>query len=92
MVFLRKTILRTVIVLTIKQLKRRVVQGLVEPELFYMPVKKTEREPMVIKILVNNINNNLLVIPLTKSIYCSIKAFKYSNMEQEYERYLIPMI
>ena len=25
------------IILTIKQLKRRVVQGLVEPELFYMP-------------------------------------------------------
>ena len=27
------------IILTIKQLKRRVVQGLVEPELFYMPLK-----------------------------------------------------
>lgn len=33
------------IVLTIKQLKRRVVQGLVEPELFYMPLgKKTKPE------------------------------------------------
>lgn len=71
--------------LNVKQFKKRFIRGLVEPELFYLPVKKTEREPMVIKILVNNINNNLLVIPLTKSIYCFIKAFKYSNMEQEYE-------
>ena len=89
MVYHKTIILRTVIILTIKQLKRRIVQGLVEPELAYMPWKKTEREPMVIKILVNNINNNLFVISLTNSfssvIYCHIKAFKYSNMEQEYE-------
>lgn len=34
---------RTVIILTIKQLKRRVVQGLAEPELFYMPFGKKEK-------------------------------------------------
>ena len=51
-----------------------------------MPVKKKEREPMVIKILVNNINNNLFVISLANNnIHCNIEAFKYSNMEQEYE-------
>ena len=33
-----------VIILTIKQLKRRVVQGLAEPELFYMPLGKKEKE------------------------------------------------
>ena len=32
------------IILTIKQLKRRVVQGLVEPELFYMPLEKKEEK------------------------------------------------
>ena len=32
------------IILTIKQLKRRVIQGLAEPELFYMPWEKKEKE------------------------------------------------
>lgn len=35
--------MRTVIILTIKQLKRRVVQGLIEPELFYMPWEENKK-------------------------------------------------
>ena len=40
------------IILTIKQLKRRVVQGLVEPKLFYMPVKKNN-EPKILSLTIN---------------------------------------
>ena len=76
------------IILTIKQLKRRVVQGLVEPELAYMPWgKKKESEPMIIKIKVINIENPIfirLAQNFTSTIYVGLKAFKYSNMEQEY--------
>lgn len=76
------------IILTIKQLKRRVVQGLVEPELAYMPWgKKKESEPMIIKIEVINIENPIfirLARNFTSTIYVGLKAFKYSNMEQEY--------
>ena len=72
--------------MTIKQLKRRVVQGLVEPELFYMPVKE-RYEPMVIKIEVINTENPIfirLAQNFTSAMYVGLKAFKYSNMEQEY--------
>lgn len=77
------------IVLTIKQLKRRVVQGLVEPELFYMPIKnEIEPEPMILKILVTDTENEIGISPAPSSAFSSIlfsvTGFKYANMEQEY--------
>ena len=61
--------MRTVIILTIKQLKRRVVQGLIEPELFYMPWGKKETpETRYGNLVVNlqtystyDIDNNVIV-------------------------------
>lgn len=61
---------------------------MVEPELFYMPLgNKKESEPMIIKIEVINIENPIfirLARNFTSTIYVGLKAFKYSNMEQEY--------
>ncbi len=44
-----------VIFLTIKQLKRRVIQGLVEPELFYIPWEKKEEQNCFIRFLMHNV-------------------------------------
>lgn len=69
--------------MTVKQFKRRVINGLVEPELFYMPVKE-KYESMILKILVTDTENEIGISPALSSISCSVKGFKYADMEQEY--------
>ena len=62
---------RRVIILTIKQLKRRVVQGLVEPELFYMPLgKKTSKE-----------HCNALTINIYLYNTLNLETMEYSNSD-----------
>lgn len=57
---------------------------MVEPELFYMPVKKKEPEPMIIKILVTDIENVIGISFDCSNISINYEAFKYTDMEQEY--------
>ena len=46
--------------LNVKQFKKRFIRGLVEPDLFKLPVED-EYEPMIIKILVTEENNEMTV-------------------------------
>lgn len=59
--------------MTIKQLKRRVVQGLVEPELFYMPWGKKEETPT------EQCNNLTIGIYLYNTL--NVDTMEYSNTE-----------
>ena len=75
------------IFLTIKQLKKRVVRGLIEPELFYTPAKE-RYEPMVIKVSVVKANSSM-TIGLAHNTFSAISigtnTYKYLDMEQEYK-------
>lgn len=57
---------------------------MVEPELFYMPVKKKEPEPMIIKISVTDTDNIMGLSFHCPNIYIDLQGFKYVDMEQEY--------
>lgn len=72
--------------MNVKQFKRRFINGLVEPELFYVPVKnKVEPEPMIIKILVTDTDNKFSIDLRWGYIRCPYYFFNYLDMEEEYK-------
>ena len=67
------------IILTIKQLKRRVVQGLVEPELFYMPWKKTEEK--IQKLFISSKSYRVHSSSTAESAYHGWEKYVVINIE-----------
>ena len=72
------------IILTIKQLKRRVVQGLVEPELAYMPLGKKEEKKgtLIVNLLTYStydIDNAKFISDLTMESYGAIVIVNSKN-------------
>ena len=70
--------------LNVKQFKKKLIRGLAYPELFYLP-EEDEYEPMIIKILVTEENNEMTI-----GFYSgfgtrfSYPCYSYLDMNEEY--------
>ena len=70
--------------LNVKQFKKKLIRGLAYPELFYLPVED-EYEPMIIKILVTEENNEMSIGFYSRyGIRFSYPYYSYLDMDEEY--------
>ena len=70
--------------LNVKQFKKKLIRGLAYPELFYLP-EEDEYEPMIIKILVTEENNEMSVgFYNTIGSRVSYPYYSYLDMDEEY--------
>lgn len=70
--------------LNVKEFKKRFLRGMVEPELFYLPFKD-ECEPMIIKVLVTDVENKMTIFFNGSNVSFNYRYFKYLKMEEEYK-------
>ena len=71
--------------LNVKQFKKRFIRGLVEPDLFKLPLEDVKDEPMIIKILVTEENNEMSVgFYNTIGSRVSYPYYSYLDMDEEY--------
>ena len=71
--------------LNVKQFKKRFIRGLVEPDLFKLPLKDVKDEPMIIKILVTEENNEMSIDFYSGSdVRFSYPYYSYLDMDEEY--------
>ena len=71
--------------LNVKQFKKRFIRGLVEPDLFKLPLEDVKDEPMIIKILVTEENNEMSINFYSGGdVRFSYPYYSYLDMDEEY--------
>lgn len=70
--------------LTIKQFKKKLIRGLANPDLFKLPLKDDEDEPMIIKILVTEANSEMSVGFYHFRNFIDYPCYNYLDMNEEY--------
>lgn len=70
--------------LNVKQFKKRFIRGLVEPDLFKLPLKDVEDEPMIIKILVTEEKSEMSVDFYSSRSFIDCPCYSYLDMNEEY--------